>query len=150
MTISETGNQAVVLHGGTGIGSDWRSPGHPAREGADPDADCADARSERQRALDKKVANLTDAIEGGAAVAPLVAKVQARPTERDELLAARDRNREGNGDLVRQGRACEPTGQVRTEVAALDRRHQIIDRLKMLSAYFCERRQCVGRKITQL
>jgi hypothetical protein len=58
--------------------------------------------------------------------------------------------RERNRDLVRQDRACEPTGQVRTEVAAPDRRHQIIDRLKMLSAYFCERRQCAGRRITQL
>jgi hypothetical protein len=40
------------------------------------------------RTLDKKIANLTDAIENGAAVAPLVAKLQARQTERDELLAA--------------------------------------------------------------
>ena len=40
------------------------------------------------RALDKKIANLTEAVEDGKAVAPLVAKLQARQTERDELLAA--------------------------------------------------------------
>ena len=40
------------------------------------------------RALDTKIANLTDAIENGAAVAPLVTKLQARQAERDDLLAA--------------------------------------------------------------
>ncbi len=40
------------------------------------------------RALDTKIANLTDAIEDGAAVAPLVTKLQARQAERDDLLAA--------------------------------------------------------------
>ena len=38
------------------------------------------------RALDTKIANLTTAIEDGAAVAPLVAKLQARQQEREALL----------------------------------------------------------------
>jgi hypothetical protein len=38
-------------------------------------------------ALDSKIANLTTAIEGGAAVAPLVAKLHERQTERDALVA---------------------------------------------------------------
>ncbi len=49
------------------------------------------------RALDKKIGNLTEAIEGGAAVAPLVAKLQARQAERDDLLAAI-----GAADALRQ------------------------------------------------
>ena len=40
------------------------------------------------RALDRKIANLTAAIEDGAAMAPLVSKLQARQTERDALLTA--------------------------------------------------------------
>jgi hypothetical protein len=39
------------------------------------------------RALDGKIANLTTAIEDGAAVGPVVAKLQARQAERDALLA---------------------------------------------------------------
>ena len=38
------------------------------------------------RALDTKIANLTTAIEDGAAVAPIVAKLQARQQEREALL----------------------------------------------------------------
>ena len=38
------------------------------------------------RALDTKIANLTTAIEDGAAVAPLVAKLRARQQEREALL----------------------------------------------------------------
>ena len=39
------------------------------------------------KSLDRKIANLTEAIENGAAVAPLVAKLTARQSERDALLA---------------------------------------------------------------
>jgi hypothetical protein len=38
--------------------------------------------------LDRKIANLTTAIESGAAVAPLVLQLQVRQTERADLLAA--------------------------------------------------------------
>jgi site-specific DNA recombinase len=40
------------------------------------------------RALDGRIANLTRAIEDGAAVAPIVSQLQARQTEREALLAA--------------------------------------------------------------
>ena len=40
------------------------------------------------RALDRKIANLTAAVEHGAALAPLVAKLTARQSERDALVAA--------------------------------------------------------------
>jgi hypothetical protein len=40
------------------------------------------------RALDRKIRNLTAAVEGGAAVAPFVQQLTARQTERDGLLAA--------------------------------------------------------------
>jgi hypothetical protein len=56
------------------------------------------------RTLDKKIANLTDALENGAAVAPLVAKLQARQTERDELFAAI-----GAAEAVRQITVDRPT-----------------------------------------
>ena len=36
----------------------------------------------------RRIANLTEAVEGGAAVAPLVVELKARQSERDELLAA--------------------------------------------------------------
>jgi site-specific DNA recombinase len=40
------------------------------------------------RTLDQKIAHLTAAVENGAALAPLVSKLQARQTEREALLAA--------------------------------------------------------------
>jgi len=44
---------------------------------------CHSGRGNRRR-----IANLTEAVEGGTAVAPLVVKLKARQPERDELLAA--------------------------------------------------------------
>ena len=66
------------------------------------------------RTLDTKIANLTDAIEGGAVVAPLVTKLQARQKERDELLAAI-----GAAEAVRQIAVDRPTveGRVLEQVS---------------------------------
>ncbi len=47
-----------------------------------------DALRAELRALDQKIANLTTAVEDGAPLAPLVAKLTARQTERDTLIAA--------------------------------------------------------------
>ena len=40
------------------------------------------------RTLDEKIAHLTAAVENGAALAPIVAKLQARQLEREALLSA--------------------------------------------------------------
>ena len=56
------------------------------------------------QALDVKIANLTAAVENGKAVAPLIAKLQARQTERDTLLAeigAAEAMQAGDGDPSR-------------------------------------------------
>jgi DNA invertase Pin-like site-specific DNA recombinase len=47
-----------------------------------------DAHRAEIQALDRRIARLTAAVEEGAAVAPLVAQLQARQAERERLLAA--------------------------------------------------------------
>jgi hypothetical protein len=46
------------------------------------------ALSRELRALDEKIAHLTAAIEGGAALAPVVAKLQSRQSEREQSVKA--------------------------------------------------------------
>jgi hypothetical protein len=46
-----------------------------------------DAQRAELREIDRRIARLTAAVEDGAAVAPLVAQLQARQVEREQLLA---------------------------------------------------------------